>query len=426
MKFILTLLFSSIYLLDFSQSEFKNIQLPRPKKAQYSYSQCEPSIAINTNKPNELIAGSLMNDYYFSQDTGRTWISSSIKSKYGVWGDPVLMFDKNNAVYYFHLAKYKNVYIDRIVCQRAESLDAKFSRGTCTAPNGKKAQDKHWFAYDSKNDIIYLTWTQFDKYNSKNPADSSTILFSKSIDSGETWTTPFRISKFAGDCLDSDNTVEGAVPAVGPNGELYVTWTGPKGLCFQTSNDQGKTWLSVEKIIGKQFGGWDLKVPGINRCNGLPVLHCDTSNSKFRGRLYLNWADQRNGEKNTDIFVTYSDNQGETWAEPIQVNQDRTQKHQFFTWMAVDQVNGNLYFVYFDRRNYSDLKTDVYLSISNNGAQTFDDKRVSEKPFMPNEKIFFGDYINISAYNGIVRPVWPRMDNGKITLWTAIVNLFID
>ena len=30
---------------------------------------------------------------------------------------------------------------------------------------------------------------------------------------------PFRISDGAGDCRDSDNTVEGAVPAVGLNGE---------------------------------------------------------------------------------------------------------------------------------------------------------------------------------------------------------------
>jgi hypothetical protein len=424
MKIFYTLLLVNL-LTDFasSQTDFQNIQLPRPKKAKYYYAQCEPSIAINQQNTNDLIAGSIINDYYFSKDAGKTWKASSLKSKYGVWGDPVMLFDKHGAAYYFHLAKYKKVFIDRIVCQKADSLNAKFSKGTFPKPNGKKAQDKHWVAYDSKKDVIYMTWTQFDKYGSKNPLDSSTIVFSKSNDGGLSWSDPKRISKFAGDCIDSDNTVEGAVPTVGPNGELYVCWTGPKGLCFQKSLNFGETWLEEEQILGKQVEGWDIEVPGIQRCNGLPIFSCDTSNSQYRGRLYLNWADQRNGKQNTDIFMKYSDDQGKTWSEPIKVNQDNSQKHQFFTWMAIDQTNGNLYFVYFDRRNYTDSKTDVYLSISKDGGKTFEDKRISESPFIPNEKIFFGDYNNIAVHNGIVRPIWPRMDGGRITLWTALIDL---
>jgi hypothetical protein len=406
----------------YGQSQYTNIQLPKPKKSKYYYDQCEPSIAINQQNTKQLVVGSIIDSYYFSTDGGNSWKSKRIKSKYGVWGDPVLMFDKHQAVYYFHLAKYKGVFIDRIVSQRADSLNQKFSKGTCPKPNGKKAQDKHWVAYDNKLDIIYLTWTQFDKYDSKNPLDSSVILFSKSTNHGETWSDPIRISKFAGDCVDSDNTVEGAVPTVGPNSEIYVCWTGPKGLCFQKSMDQGKTWLKEEQIIQKHEGGWDIKVPGINRCNGLPILSCDTSQSAFRGRIYLNWADQRNGNTDTDIFMKYSDNQGETWSEDIKVNQDSSKKQQFFTWMTVDQSNGKIYFVYFDRRNYTDNKTDVYLASSEDGGKTFNERRISNSPFIPNEKIFFGDYNNIAAHNGVIRPVWPRMDAGKISLWTAIIN----
>ncbi|MBK7266279.1 MAG: hypothetical protein IPI12_08095 [Ignavibacteriales bacterium] len=44
--------------------------------------------------------------------------------------------------------------------------------------------------------------------------------------------TAIKISDKSGDCVDEDNTVEGAVPAVGPNGEVYVSWTGPYGLLF--------------------------------------------------------------------------------------------------------------------------------------------------------------------------------------------------
>ena len=35
---------------------------------------------------------------------------------------------------------------------------------------------------------------------------------------------------------------------------------------------------------------------------------------------------------------------------------------------------------------------------------------------------FFGDYTNITAHNGIIRPIWARMDSGQISIWTAIIN----
>ena len=42
-----------------------------------------------------------------------------------------------------------------------------------------------------------------------------------------------------------------------------------------------------------------------------------------------------------------------------------------------------------------------------------------EKPFVPNPKVFFGDYISIAAVKGKVVPVWVRSDLGKTSLWTA-------
>jgi Neuraminidase (sialidase) len=231
-----------------------------------------------------------------------------------------------------------------------------------------------------------------------------------------------RISKFAGDCQDGDYTVEGAVPAVGPNGEIYVTWTGPKGLVFQRSLDRGKTWLSEEQTLHEQHGGWDLTIPGMYRANGLPILQCDLSDGPNRGNLYLNWCDQKNGYNNTDVWLSVSEDGGNTWSEPRRVNQDTTKTHQFFTWMSVDQSNGNIYFVYYDRRSYDDNKTDVYLSVSRDGGITFTDHLISKEAFLPDQEIFFGDYLNIAAVNGTIRPIWPRMDDGKITLWVALIQ----
>jgi hypothetical protein len=405
------------------QTVFQNVKLKPYNLMSEIYGQSEPSIAIDPKNPNNIAAGCILSDYYFSKDSGKTWESRKMSSTYGVWGDPAILFDTTGRVYYFHLADYKKTsWIDRIVCQSAPTVDGKFNEGTFPKPNGTKAQDKHWMVLNPMNNDIYLTWTQFDKYDSALESDSSIILFSRSSDQGKTWSDPKRISFFGGDCLDSDETVEGAVPSVGPNGEIYVVWSGPKGLVFQVSKDRGKTWLPVERKIGPQIEGWDLDIPGMNRANGLPILVSDLSNGPNRGNLYLNWCDQRNGKDNTDVFLSVSKDGGETWSEARKVNQDNTKNHQFFTWLTVDQSTGYLYFVYYDRRNYFDLRTDVYISRSTDGGLTFKDFRISDKPFTPDAKNFFGDYLNISAVKGEIRPIYPRMDDGKISLWVTLIQ----
>jgi hypothetical protein len=90
--------------------------------------------------------------------------------------------------------------------------------------------------------------------------------------------------------------------------------------------------------------------------------------------------------------------------------------------MTVDQSTGYLYFVYYDRRNHADETTDVFLSVSTDGGQSFSDVRISDKPFKPREAVFFGDYLNIAAVNGVIRPIWPRMDDGKITLFVTLIE----
>ena len=402
-----------------------NVQIP-PVNSRYPYNECEPSIAINPKNTNHIAAGSVLQGYHFSKDGGKTWKSKNLTSKFGVYGDPVLIFDTTGRLYYFHLAsKGEDEHLNRIVCQASDKIEGAFSIESSTKPNGTKVQDKHWVVVNPKTNVIYMTWTQFDAYDSPDPKDSSFIMFSKSTNRGISWSEPKRISKFGGDCMDGDMTVEGAVPALGAHGEIFVTWAGPNGLVFQKSLDDGKTWLNEEKYVENQPEGWDIKVPGFYRANGLPFLVSDMSNGPNRGTLYLNWSDQRNGNDNTDVWLMKSSDGGDTWSKPIKVNQDRTRSHQFMTAIAVDQTNGDLHIVFYDRCKYkaTDKQTDVVWCMSKDGGETFQQQTISEKSFSPNDKVFFGDYLGIAAVNGRVRPIWPRMDNGKISLWTALIDL---
>ncbi|HMS29471.1 MAG TPA: glycosyl hydrolase [Saprospiraceae bacterium] len=383
----------------------------------------EPSITLDPKNPARMMAASNINNYYISTDTGRTWTASILKSSLGVWGDPCLAVDTAGNFYFFHLSNPDTGnWIDRIICQKTSDHGNTWNDGSFTGLNEEKAQDKQWCAIDPVTNTIYMTWTQFDVYGSSNPNDSSTILFSKSTDEGETWTTPIRLNQIAGDCVDSDNTTEGAVPAVGPEGEVYVSWAGPKGLVFNRSFDGGKTWLPHESQIDPMPFGWDHNVSGIFRANGLPITLCDLSNGPNRGTIYICWADQRNGENDTDIWFAKSTDKGDHWSAPQKINDDTGTAQQFFPWMTIDQTNGNLYSIFYDRRNRKGDSTDVFLAFSIDGGQNFTNKKISDSPFVPSPNVFFGDYTNITAHAGIVRPIWTRLHKGQLSIWTDLLT----
>jgi len=403
-------------------AQFPNIRVNQPSSTDPN----ETSIAINPLDSLNLVAGANIRYYYYSTDGGYTWIQGNLTSPLGVWGDPCVVFDLNGHCYFGHLSNPSSggYWIDRIVVQKSTNKGISWSSGVGIGYNPpSRNQDKEWIAVDWTNspyrNNVYVAWTEFDSYGSSNPQDSSRILFSRSTDGGLTWSAPVRISDKGGDCIDEDNTVEGAVPAAGPNGEVYLAWAGPLGLVFDKSTDGGLTW-GVDKVITSIPGGWDFNVPGIYRCNGLPITACDISNSPYRGTIYVNWSDQRNGTNNTDVFLVKSTDGGNTWSQPKRVNQDNTQTHQFFTWMTVDPATGYLYFVYYDRRNYNDNRTDVYLARSTDGGETFTEFKISQSPFTPNSSIFFGDYTGITALNGKVYPIWTKLENNQRSVWIAI------
>lgn len=383
----------------------------------------EPSIMFNPDNPNIMIAAANINNLYYSSNMGASWTHQLINSPYGVWGDPVLDIDTSGTFIFTHLSNpFNGNWIDRIVCQKSVDNGVTWNNGSFTGLNGTKAQDKQWSIIDKNNNNIYLTWTQFDSYGSADPADVSSIMFSKSLDGGGTWSNALKINDVDGDCVDQDNTVEGAVPAVGPNGEIYVSWVGPNGIVFKRSFDQGATWSPEIPVIDVP-GGWDFYIPGLGRANGLPITKCDLSGGANNGTIYINWSDQRNGTDDTDVWLVESNDGGDTWSSPVRVNDDAAGSHQFFTWMDIDQTNGNLWFIFYDRRAYQDENTDVYLAQSDDGGSSFLNVKISESPFIPYNGVFFGDYNNIVVHDNLVRPIWTRMNNGNLSVWTDITDI---
>ena len=393
-----------------------------------SLGQCEPSICINPLNKKHIVAGSVLDNVYVSNDGGINWKVQKMKSSHGVYGDPVVRMTKDGTPLFAHLANSKGKaysspeFLDRIVVQRSEDGGTSWNDGSFPKVDHTKDHDKQWMSVGPDGTVL-MTWTEFDKYGSDKKEHKSRILFSKSKDGGLTWDNAKVISSFEGDCLDGDLTTEGAYPVIGSDGTYHVVWTYDNKIWFNSSRDEGKTWLKEEKSIADQPGGWSFEIPGIGRANGMPVMVCDHSKGPNKGTLYVSWSDQRHGVDDTDVWMISSKDQGKTWTQPARVNNDPGGRHQFFSLMDIVQHTGYLYFVFYDRRNYSDNQTDVFLAYTLNSGKTFENVQISQIPFTPEATLFFGDYNDISCSGNSIRPICTRQDDKTLSVQTAIINV---
>jgi hypothetical protein len=397
----------------------------------------EVTIAINPKNPDNIVAASFQTGLpprpragsynYVSMDGGMTWKTIPVNDpKNLTQGDDTVYFSSDGSAHHAHLS-FAGIRVPRPARAESGILVETSKDGGITWNDSVPAinhinsvtpfEDKPGIVVDNaanspQKGNVYLAWTRFDVYGSSDPECHSQIHFSRSIDGGKTFAMPFRISDSGGDCRDSDNTVEGAVPAVGPKGEVYLVWAGPLGLVFDRSLDGGLTF-GKDKVIGSMPGGWDFSVPGLDRANGMPVTGVDLSNGPDKGTLYVNWIDDRNGDP--DVFLMSSRDGGETWSAPIRVNDDplKNGKVQFFTWMSVDPIDGAVNVVFYDRRDTEGAQTKLTLARSVDGGRTFVNHKIDLPPFTCDPKVFFGDYSGVSAYNGHVVPIFMHFGQDK-------------
>ncbi len=248
---------------------------------------------------------------------------------------------------------------------------------------------------------LYVGWIEWQ-------IDQSVILFSRSTDHGLTWSPAMRISTHAGLPRDDNGGLVGFVGTVGADGTIYAVWNDSNSIAFTQSHDGGKTFAPSRSIIETgppYFGG----VPGVSRVMGFPQIGVDWKN----GRLYASWSDYTNGD--IDVFLSTSADQGRTWSKGTRVNDDPVHdgKDQFFQWMAVDPMSGDVYVQFYDRReDAANRKTRVTLARSTDGGRTFTNYAWSPAAF-EGQQVFLGDYAWLTAYDRRVYGVWTEAAGGE-------------
>lgn len=268
---------------------------------------------------------------------------------------------------------------------------------------------------------VYVGWIEWQ-------IDKSIILFARSVDGAKTFETPQRISTHAGLPRDDNGGLVGFVGVVGSDGDIYAIWNDGSSIAFAQSHDGGKRFTpsrSVIDVAPSYFGGAG-GIPGVSRAMGFPQIAVARPKGQGPEPLYVAWSDYRNGD--VDVFCTSSADRGRTWSKPVRVNNDPIHDgiDQFFQWMTVDPVSGDVYVQFYDRRDDpGNRRTGFTLARSTDGARSFTNYSWAESLFESSQPAFLGDYTWLTAYDHRVYGAWtealPTAEAGAKTQRPATV-----
>lgn len=246
-----------------------------------------------------------------------------------------------------------------------------------------------------------------------------------------------------------------ASTVVDPEGKLHMMFFGSRlsdpgdmALWLSGSVDGGQSMLPARRITDIQVpvfsaGQQSERVLGFRRERTQPSSHLavDLSDGPHHGTLYAVWSGNGIAEKGTsrnDIWFVRSSDRGQTWSEPMIVNDDgdaetgRGPHDQFHPSIAVND-RGVVTLSWYDRRDDpANRLTHYYMAHSFDGGATFSENfAVSSAPSdfaqigAQNNGFGIGEYVQVVASDHYAIPVWAdgRKNSGDIDVYVAFVPI---
>jgi hypothetical protein len=407
--------------------------------------QSETYVTVNTSKPKNLAGGSneifrLPMRAYASFDNGASWagvdaplppsLNGANDTRFG--SDPSLVFDTRGNLFYSYIVVFfgNGNGVDGTEMAVAKSTDGGKTFGAATyfsfATGGDHFNDKPMITADRNpgspfRDNVYVAWDA-----ASGGSTAGGIRVATSTDNGGKFTVT------RADGVSGPSKAIGAVPFVGPNGELYVAWNdySANTIAFNRSFDGGQTWGTPDIVASKTLK-FDIGIPAESFRGALEYPSCDAdrSNGPHRGRLYCAWMDiTRSG--NTDIYTAFLDQNAQTWSAPQSVA-DLGLVDRFNQWLSVDPTNGSVNVSFYDTRNDTTgyrYQTDIYFTQSIDGGVNWrrPNTRVSSvssnehdcNGVFPCSGINYGnqqgDYSGLVSFGGVSHPFWTDSRNNLV------------
>lgn len=402
-----------------------------PANVLLSRGRTEPVVAIDPGNPSIVVGAANTNysapvgdtlptAYFWSGDGGKSFHEGvmPIVRPYTTGADTTVAVAGDGTVFYSYLGETPSYCSGgRSAIVVAHSTDHGRSYRQPTPIDTNPADDKPDLAIRSVKGApshLFVAWTRWLD-------NSSEIWFSRSIDGGAHFARPIRIQ---GSRLDNF----GPVPAVGPDGHVYVFWAefpeeplgnlSPTRLLMRVSTDEGRTFGPIRTVTARFPAVPRMAQPGSLRNLTMPAVAVDS-----RGVISVAWSQARrkraDGSVDADINLSRSADEGRSWSRPIRVNDSR--RHDRFMPALTAWPDGSLGIAFYDRR--ADLQAlDVYaarvwpgtrLTVSPNVRINARRAPISSiyyiRPgstcFSPGR--FFGDYIGVApAPHGNLCVVW--------------------
>jgi len=338
--------------------------------------------------------------------------------------DPSLAFDTRGNVFYSYIVVYvgngNGINGTAMGVARSNDGGQSYPQFTLFSQEGGSGHfnDKPMITADTNRgsrfrDNVYVAWDA--------AAGGSTgggVRLARSTDHGATFTT-VRIDDPRG-----PGRAIGAVPFVGPRGEVYAAWNdyAANTIAFNRSLDGGLTWGQPVVVAPKRIV-FDIAIPAeFNRAALVyPACDADRSSGAHRGRLYCSWMDLT-AAGHTDIVASYSDDGGASWSTPAPVTDRLDGVDRFNHWLAVDPITGDVNVSFYDTRNDltgGGFMTDIYFSQSSDGSRWLSPNvRVTDESsnehdcngVFPCTAINYGnqqgDYSGLASFGGVSYPIW--------------------
>jgi hypothetical protein len=387
-----------------------------------------------------------------STDAGATWVDSLVSlTRFQRQSDPCVDVDANGNFFLCFL-DYSTGGSSTMSVIKSYDQGLTWENLVTTGTNLNAFEDKQFITVDrtgGPNDgTLYMVWARFP-----NGADGDTIMFARLPEDAYFFDTLYQIGpppdmSYCG--YDWTSAGQFAMPLVGSDGAVYAFWNGYDldssscsiyyNITMTKSTDGGATMSSPRSII-RTFGNYSNVDGGLDVYNA-PIGTVDIFGGSFDGNIYISFA---NMDTSNTMYYDYniefikSSDGGNTWSDPIYINDDFTgygaQFDQFHPWLYCNQ-EGILFIIFYDQRldTLTHKDFDVFAAYSFDGGETFTTnhritevstnpyniKRVEADPEKGGSRAGkIAEYTGVTAYHDHINAVWTDGRNNNQEVWGA-------